>query len=109
MPDRPTHTDDEAVQIRRLVDFKLPLHWILSGVGTVVLILIGMWFTIGQMSKDMTELQVLVKALATANSTYDREVYRLQFRQDSMDAKVNEISNRVNALSDHRTPPTKER
>lgn len=77
--------------VRKLVDFRIPLHWILSGVGTITLVLIGMWFTIGQMSKDMSEVQASLKVLTAENSTADREVSRLQWRMDTLEQKLKEV------------------
>lgn len=81
----------EQSEVRKIVDFKIPLHWILSGLGAFALVLIGMWFTIGQMSKDMSEVQASLKILAAANTTYDREVSRLQWRMDTLEQKMKDF------------------
>lgn len=76
----------EAVALMRMVDFRIPLPWLLGGFIAGVAILTSMYFQMQRMSEALQDLQVAVKAGNVANSTFAGEIALLKFRMDSLEA-----------------------
>lgn len=84
------NTSDDATGIRaervtKIIDFKLPLPYILTALAGLAAVLIGMWSTLSQVSRDLTELQVVVKGGNTQVNAIDRDLARLQWRVDLLE------------------------
>jgi hypothetical protein len=53
--------DTEQVKLGRIVDLRLPLHWLLGLVGTGLFVLIGMWFSLNQLAAEVQTLKASSK------------------------------------------------
>ncbi len=73
-------------RITRVIDMRLPLTWLLGGLGFVAVTFGGMYFQLGQLSKDMAELKIEVKSGNNATSTTQGEIAILRFRVETLEA-----------------------
>lgn len=64
----------------RVVDFRIPLPWLLSGVAGITWALISMWFSVNQLVKTVDELQITVKSGNTSVVAVAGELALLKFR-----------------------------
>ncbi len=83
--DLPTSDGLARERVTRIIDFKLPLSYILSALAGLAAVLIGMWTTLGQVSRDLSDLQVSVKGGNTQVAAIDREMARLQWRVELLE------------------------
>jgi hypothetical protein len=73
-------TGDTQDNISRVVDFRIPLPWLLSGVAGITWALISMWFSVNQLVKTVDELQITVKSGNTSVVAVAGELALLKFR-----------------------------
>ena len=73
------------VRITRVIDFRIPLPYLLSGAIAVTCILISMYFSVQQLIRDVGELQVTVKAGNTQASTVAGEIALLRYRVQNLE------------------------
>jgi len=69
----------------RIIDFQLPLPWLITTVGSLCLVLVGMWFTLAQVSRDVAELQTTVKLGNTQSVGLARDIDRLVWRVEQIE------------------------
>lgn len=69
----------------RLIDTRLPLPWLITTVGSLALVLVGMWFTLAQLSRDVSDLQATVKLGNTHSVTLARDIDRLVWRVEQIE------------------------
>lgn len=67
-------------RVSRVIDFRIPLPWLLSGVAAVTWGLISMWFSVNQLVKTVDELQITVKSGNTSVVAVAGELALLKFR-----------------------------
>lgn len=72
----------------RIVDFKIPLPWLLSGVIACLWSLISMWFGIQQLVGTVNDLQITVKSGNTSVSVLSSEMALQKFRLDKLEVDV---------------------
>lgn len=72
---------------RKIIDMHLPLTWLLSSIGAFALLLGGMYFQIGQLSKDVVELKTSVNTSNTQNAAVLGDVAVLKYRVDSIEKR----------------------
>lgn len=77
---------EAAVALMRMVDFKIPLHWLLSGFGVAVLLLASMYYQLQEMSRGMAELQITVRAGNNQSVTLAGEIALLKFRVEHLES-----------------------
>jgi hypothetical protein len=73
-----------ARALGRMVDFKIPLPWILGGAMGVASLILWMSFSLQQIQKDMSDL----KAAITATTATAGRVQLLEFRIQTLEADV---------------------
>ncbi|MBT2300355.1 hypothetical protein J7E70_07745 [Variovorax paradoxus] len=71
---------------RRVIDMKLPLTWLISGVFSFALLIGGMYFKLGQLGEDMTDLKISVKAGNGQAATIQGEMAIMKFRIENLEA-----------------------
>lgn len=79
-------TEQTADRIRRVVDFKIPLIYLISGVISLGWVLISMWFSVGQLVKTVDDLQITVKAGNGQAVTFAGEIALLRYRVENLEA-----------------------
>jgi hypothetical protein len=77
----PLH-DHDGRRISRVIDMKLPLAWLLGAAFSFALLIGGMYFQLGQLSKDVTELKSTVTAGNSQQSEVHGELAILKYRMD---------------------------
>lgn len=81
-------SDDRAQPgITRLVDLKLPLHWILVSLAAGGWTLVSMWFSLNQLVASVTDLQVDVKAGNGSTTLILSKIALLEFRVGTLEAE----------------------
>lgn len=72
--------------LTRMIDFRIPLPWLLGGFLAIGWALVSMWFTLNQLVRDVAETQAAVKAGNTQATLVASEVALLKFRVDKLEA-----------------------
>lgn len=75
----PTAQDADE-RVTRIVDLRIPLPWLLSGLGIVGWGLISMWFSVNQLVRNVDDLQITVKSGNTSVVAVAGELALLKFR-----------------------------
>lgn len=79
-------TQPGELRVSRMIDFKIPLWSILSAFFFLALLIGGMYFQLGQLREDTTELKIAVKAGNTSQNTVQGELAILRFRVESLES-----------------------
>lgn len=72
---------------RKIIDMHLPLTWLLSSIGAFALFLGGVYFQIGQLSKDVTELKSAVQTGNNQSTAIAGDIAVLKYRMDSIEKR----------------------
>lgn len=83
----PIKEDTPNSAITKMVDFRLPLYWILSGAGALLWALISMWFSLQQIKEDMTQLKAATVVAAASAS----KQALIEFRLSAMENDINQL------------------
>jgi len=75
-------------RVTRVIDFRIPLPWLLSGAGVMLWGLISMYFAIQQLTRDVADLQITIKSGNSQSITLAGQVALLQFRIDNIEKDV---------------------
>lgn len=78
--------EDQPLKVTRVIDFRIPLPWLLSGLIVVGWALVSMWFSLNQLVRDVADLQITVKAGNTQAVTVAGEIALLRFRVENLEA-----------------------
>jgi len=89
MPDHNTtiETPTEAAALMRMIDFRIPLPWLLTGFVAGVSILVAMYFQLQNVSEKLVSLQIEVKAGNSSYAALASEVALLKFRVEGLEAE----------------------
>lgn len=79
---------EEQARIARFVDFRIPLWGLLCCGAAAAYFIIGTWFTSNQTAKDMSELQITVKAGNQQVTTLAGEQALLRFRMENIEGEL---------------------
>lgn len=69
----------------RIIDMKLPLQWLLGVAFAIACSFATMYFKLGQLGEDMTELKISVKAGNGTAATIQGELAILKFRIENLE------------------------
>ncbi|MBD9407140.1 hypothetical protein IB236_17480 [Acidovorax sp. ACV02] len=72
-------------RIHRVIDLRIPLPYLLSGVMVVLWALISMYFSVNQLVRDVGDLQITVKSGNSQSTTLAGEIAILRWRVDSLE------------------------
>ncbi|MDN8617884.1 hypothetical protein [Variovorax ginsengisoli] len=73
-------------RVTRVIDMKLPLNWLLTVAFSLALLIGGMYFKLGQLGEDMTDLKIAVKAGNGQAATVQGELAILKFRIENLES-----------------------
>ncbi|PNG56543.1 MULTISPECIES: hypothetical protein [unclassified Variovorax] len=73
-------------RLSKVIDLKLPLNWLLTVAFSLALLIGGMYFKLGQLGEDMTDLKISVKAGNGQAATIQGELAILKFRIENLEA-----------------------
>jgi hypothetical protein len=85
MIERDTQPGD-LPRVTRVIDMKLPLNWLLTVAFSLALLIGGMYFQLGQLSKDMTELKITVNSGNSQAATLQGEIAILRYRVENLES-----------------------
>jgi len=71
--------------VTRMVDMRMPLHWMLGVAGAVGWALVSMYFSVGQLVTQMTELQITVKSGNNSVTAVAGELALQKFRLQNVE------------------------
>ena len=74
------------LKVTRVIDFRIPLPWLISGVISVAFTLVSMWFSLDRLIKDVADLQITVKAGNSQATTVAGEIALLRYRVENLEA-----------------------
>ncbi len=77
---------------RVVVDFKIPLPWLLAAAGSIFWGLIGMWFNLAALGESVAELQIAVKAGTATTIQYASEQTIIKYRLEKLEAERDRVS-----------------
>lgn len=77
---------EQGQRITRVIDFRIPLPWLLGICMAVGWALVSMWFSVNQLVRDVADLQITVKAGNTQATTVAGEIALLRFRIENLEA-----------------------
>lgn len=78
--------DQQELKVTRVIDFRIPLPWLLSGLIVVGWALVSMWFSLNQLVRDVADLQITVKAGNGQAVTIAGEIALLRYRVENLEA-----------------------
>lgn len=86
MSEEHTH-DSGALKVTRIVDFRIPLPWLLSGASAIALAIVSMWFKVDELGRNMVDMQITLKAGNSQAVTMASEMALLRFRVENLEAE----------------------
>jgi hypothetical protein len=83
----PHHREESPLpeRITRVIDFRIPLPYLLSAAGFVMWALISMWFALQGLTREVAELQTTIKASISSNSAINSDIALIKFRLDNIE------------------------
>lgn len=89
LPVRRHHHEHERHEPpRRIVDMRIPLAWLIGAAVTFSGFIFGLYFQVGQLSKDVADLKTTVNTGNAQSSLALGELAILKYRVDEMEKKV---------------------
>ena len=82
----------QEVKLARVIDFKIPLPWLLGGVTAISWAVISMYFAVQTLVTSMADLQITVKSGIVSSSVLAGEVSLLKFRITNIEAEQQRIN-----------------
>ena len=76
----------------RVVEFKLPLHWLIGVASGVAFTLISMWFSLNTLVRTVGDLQIDVKAGNNSVVAVVGELALLKYRLTNAEARTDELA-----------------
>lgn len=76
----------ELSRLSRVVEMKLPLTWLLGVAFMVAGAFVSMYFQLGRLSEDVTDLKITVKSGNSQAATIQGEIAILKFRLENLEA-----------------------
>jgi hypothetical protein len=73
-------------RVTRIIDMKLPLTWLLGVAFAFAAAFASMYFKLGQLGEDMTDLKITVKAGNGQAATIQGELAILKFRIENLES-----------------------
>jgi multidrug efflux pump subunit AcrA (membrane-fusion protein) len=80
--------ENTVVKLGRVIDFRLPLPWLLGGVIAVSWAFISMYFAVQTLVASVADLQVTVKSGNVSSSVLAGEVSLLRYRVESIEDEL---------------------
>ncbi|WP_295855152.1 hypothetical protein [uncultured Xylophilus sp.] len=88
MTDRDSRAESGATRITRVIDFRLPLAWVLSSLGGLAMLIAVMYFQGNRVQEEVRELKIEVKTWNNQASTITAEQALLRFRMETAESDI---------------------
>ena len=86
-PERREHEEPQE-RVTRVIDFRIPLPWLIGVCGTIGWALISMYFSVNNLVKTVGDLQIDVKAGNNSIVSVAGELALLKYRLTTVEATV---------------------
>ena len=83
--------EDGPLRVSRVIDFRVPLPYLLSAFAALAFTLISMYFSLNQLVRDVGDLQITVKAGNSQAVTLAGEQALLRFRLENVEGALRDI------------------
>lgn len=83
--------DDGPLRVHRVIDFRVPLPYLLSAFAALAFTLISMYFSLNQLVRDVGDLQITVKAGNSQSVTLAGEQALLRFRLENVEGALRDM------------------
>jgi hypothetical protein len=83
-----TQENTQEVKLGRVIDFRLPLAWLLGGVIAISWAVISMYFAVQTLVSSVADLQITVKSGNVSSSVLAGEVSLLRFRVEIIEDEL---------------------
>ena len=93
---------EEPYKITRVIDFRLPIIWLIGGVSGLAFTLIGMWFSVDRLVGNVADLKIVVTSGNTSISTLTSEVSLLKFRASTIEDDNKRINELIRNIQQHK-------
>ena len=87
----PTTSEPYVPPVSRVIDFRIPLPYLISGFCALAFTLVSMYFSLNQLLREVGDLQVTVKAGNTQSVTLAGEQALLRFRMENIEGEIRQI------------------
>lgn len=87
----PNTSDPYVPPVSRVIDFRIPLPYLISGFCALAFTLVSMYFSLNQLLREVGDLQVTVKAGNTQSVTLAGEQALLRFRMENIEGEIRQI------------------
>ena len=85
-------TDTEGERITRIVDLKIPLHWLLGVCGVIGWALVSMYFSVNNLVRTVSDLQIDVKAGNGNIVAVAGELALLKYRLSNAESTIQSVT-----------------
>jgi hypothetical protein len=82
----------DLARITRVIDMKIPLTWLIGGAFSFACVFAGMYFKLGQLGEDMTDLKITVRTGNNATATVQGELAIMKFRIENLETAKREAA-----------------
>lgn len=85
-------------RVTRVIDFKIPLHWLLGVCGIIGWAIVSMYFSVAQLVRTVDDLQITVKSGNTSVVAVAGELSLLKFRTTNTEDATKRNTDAILAL-----------
>ena len=82
---------DDLEPVQRIIDMRIPLPWLITGVVSIAFSIITMWFQVQQLTAQVAEMNTLIKQGNTQVATIVTDLALTRFRVDKNEADIHDL------------------
>lgn len=80
--------EPKGMKLARVIDFRVPLHWLLSSAACLLWVLIGMYFALGSVTRELAEIKLALKVNDVASVTAAGDLALLKYRLAAIESEL---------------------
>lgn len=82
---------DDLEPVQRIIDMRIPLPWLITGVVSIAFSIITMWFQVQQLTAQVSEMNALIKQGNTQVATIVADLALTRFRVEKNEADIRDL------------------
>lgn len=94
--------DGKEVRLTRVIDFRIPLPYLLTGIGALVVFLFTLHTDVRQLLRDVSKMQATAEAGNAQLNSITSEQSLQRYRLDNLESDVRAIKKVVPAVGEKR-------